>query len=421
MRRAIGDALFATRARRLLACLLALAMLPGAWLVVGIIEAASWDGGARRALAALSLLVLTVIFAGLAEARRGGMAPSRPKVGVVAAILVCCACLPAVRLQAELGVARFRDPHLNDIPTHTLAAARAMASGRSPYAVVVDKRAESAQQGRNYDGFKYLPMTAVVYSPAALLDGPPGVILTNVCLHVAVAFLIFFVARSLAGSLAASLSLIFYLWLPIVPRQLFGPGVIDYAAVLPLLVAFALGDRNPWLAGLLVGLSLSAKLVPALPLAAILAPAACPWRRGDGGRYWAGFVGGCLPALVYLLWSPADLVSNVLLFNLSRPVDSTSWLDGHPTWWRTMATVGLAGLFIVGAGIRWVANPSRRGRALLIVILTMGTTLLGPINHGNYQLWWIPWLAIVLASCVGPFLAVRQTWAPASVARLADD
>src|SRR5512137_640527 len=100
MRRAIVDALFATQARRLLACLLALAMLPGAWLVVGIIEAASWDGGDRRALAALSLLVLTVIFAAVAEARRGGMNPSRPKVGVVAAILVCCACLPAVRLQA---------------------------------------------------------------------------------------------------------------------------------------------------------------------------------------------------------------------------------------------------------------------------------------------------------------------------------
>jgi hypothetical protein len=36
-------------------------------------------------------------------------------------------------------------------------------------------------------------------------------------------------------------------------------------------------------------------------------------------------------------------------------------------------------------------------------------------------LWWIPWLTIVLASCVEPFLAVRQTWEPASVARLADD
>jgi uncharacterized membrane protein len=202
---------------------------------------------------------------------------------------------------------------------------------------------------------------------------------------------------------------------------LFGPGVTDFAAVVPLLAAFALGDRKPWLAGLLVGLSLSAKLVPALPLAAILAPAACPWRRGAGGRYWAGFAVGCLPALAYLLWSPADLISNVLLFNLSRPVDSTSWLDGHPTWWRAMATAGLAALFIVGAGIRWLVNPSRRGRALLILVVTMGTTLLGPINHGNYQLWWIPWLAVVLASCGGPFLAVRETWEPPSVARLADD
>jgi hypothetical protein len=239
-------------------------------------------------------------------------------------------------------------------------------------------------------------------------------------LQVTVALLIFFVVRSLAGSLAASLSLAFYLWLPIVPRQLFGPGVTDYAAVVPLLAAFALGDRKPWLAGLLVGLSLSAKLVPALPLAAILAPAEYPWRRGAGRRYWAGFVGGCLPSLVYLLWAPADLISNVLLFNLSRPVDSTSWLDGHPTWWRTAATVGLAGLFVVGAAIRWLADPGRRGRALLIVVLTMGTTLLGPVNHGNYQLWWIPWLAIVLASGVAPFLAVRDRPIPAAATGLGD-
>jgi hypothetical protein len=421
MRRAIEEALFGTRARRSIACLLALATLPAAWFIIDVIEWASWDAGARRALASLSLLALTAIFAGFAEIRRGGMPAPRPRVRPLVTIVVCCLCLPAVWWQAELGVARFRAPHVNDIPIHTLAAARAMASGRSPYAVVVDKRAESAEQGRNYDGFKYLPMTAVVFSPAALLDGPPGVILTNACLQVAVALLIFFAARSLVGSLAASLSLIFYLWLPIVPRQLFGPGVTDYAAVVPLLAAFALGDRKPWLAGLLVGLSLSAKLVPALPLAAILAPAECPWRRGAGRRYWAGFVGGCLPALVYLLWSPADLISNVLLFNLSRPVDSTSWLDGHPTWWRTVTTVGLAGLFVVGAAIRWLADPGRRGRALLILVLTMGTTLLGPINHGNYQLWWIPWLAIVLASCVGPFLAVRERWIPAAATRLGDD
>jgi hypothetical protein len=415
------SALFATRARRLLACLLALATLPVAWFMVSVIEAASWDAGTRRALASLSLLLLTVVFAGVAEARRGGMRSFRPRVGLVAAILVGCACLPAVRSQAELGAARFRDPHLNDIPIHTLAAARVMASGRNPYAVVVDRRAESAEQRRNYDGFKYLPMTAVVFAPAGLLDSPSGVILINACLHGAATLLIFFVARSLAGSLAASFSLIFYLWLSIVPRQLFGPGVTDYAAVVPLLAAFALGDRKPWLAGLLVGLSLSAKPVPALAVAAIIAPAARPWRRGGGALYWAGFVCGCLPSLVYFLWSPADLMSNVMLFNASRPVDSTSWLDGHPAWWRTAAAVGLAGLLTVGAGIRWLFNPNRRGRALLVVVLTMGTTLLGPVNHGNYQLWWIPWLAIVLASCVGPFLAVREEWTPAGAAGPADD
>jgi hypothetical protein len=408
MSRAIVQAVFANRATGLAGWLFAVAMLAGTWFLISVIEAASWGAGERRALAALGLLILTLVFAALAEVARRRSAPSRPQLGPVAAILVLCVCLPALRTQVELGIIRFRAPHLNDIPLTTMAAARVMASGRNPYSTPVDPRAESAEDGRNYDGFKYLPMMAVAYAPAALLESDRGVILINACLHLAAALLIFAAARALAGSLAASFGLILYIWLELVPRQMFSPGVTDYAAVVPLLVAFLLPEKKAWLAGLLVGLSLSAKLVPALAVAAIIAPAALPWRSGAGRRYWLGFVGGCLPSLAYFLWSPADLVSNVLIFNLSRPVDSTSWLIGHPHWWRTTATVGLALLFTFGALVRWIAKPDLRERALLIFVMTIGTTLLGPVNHGNYQLWWIPWLSIVLASSVGPFLALGR-------------
>ncbi|MCX6543390.1 MAG: hypothetical protein NTV05_03130 [Acidobacteria bacterium] len=397
----------ARRAVRVASWVFAIAMLVGTWFLISVIEDASWGAGDRRALVTVALLVLTMTFAAIAGRTRRRTGSTRPAIGLVAAILVGAACLPALRTQVELGVTRFKAPHLNDIPLTTMAAARVMASGRNPYSTPVDPRAESAEQGRNYDGFKYLPMMAVAFAPAALLDSARGVIVINACLHIATAVLIFAAARILAGSLAASFGLILYLWLSLVPRQMFTPGVTDYAAVVPLLVAFLVTDRRAWLAGLLVGLSLSAKLVPAAAVAAIIAPAAPPWRPGPGRRYWSGFICGCLPSLAYLLWAPGDLISNVLLFNLSRPADSTSWLFEHPNWWRTAATVGLAALFSSVALVRWGAKPDLRGRALLIVVVTMGTTLLGPVDHGNYQLWWIPWLSILFASSVGPFLVVK--------------
>jgi hypothetical protein len=147
------------------------------------------------------------------------------------------------------------------------------------------------------------------------------------------------------------------------------------------------------------------KLVPALALAPVIAPAATPWRNADSRRFWLGLACGSLPTAIYFLWSPADFASNVFLFNLLRPVDSTSWLYQHPERWRQIATVALIAVVIGGGVVRWVGRPGPRGQVLLALAVTVGLTLLGPANHGNYQLWWLPWFSIVLGASLAALLS----------------
>jgi hypothetical protein len=245
---------------------------------------------------------------------------------------------------------------------------------------------------------------AVTYALAALTESHRGVILINTVLHVLMAALIFLTARSLAGEVAGALGLVFYLWIRMVPRQLFGPGVTDLAAIVPLVAAWWVAARRPLLSGLLLGISVSMKLVPALALVPVIAPAVAPWRSASGRRFWLGLACGSLPTLIYFLWSPADFISNVLLFNLFRPVDSTSWLHQHPERWRQIATCALIVIVAGGGVVRWVRRPGPCGQAVLILAVTVGLTLLGPANHGNYQLWWLPWFSIVLATSLAAFL-----------------
>jgi hypothetical protein len=252
---------------------------------------------------------------------------------------------------------------------------------------------------------------AVTYALAALTGSHQSVILINTVLHVLMAALIFLIARSLAGEVAGALGLVFYLWIRMVPRQLFGPGVTDLAAIVPLVAAWWVAARRPLLGGLLLGISVSMKLVPALALVPVIAPAVAPWRCASSRRFWLGLACGSLPTLIYFLWSPADFISNVLLFNLFRPVDSTSWLYQHPEHWRQIATCALIVIVAGGGVVRWIRRPGPCGQAVLILAVTVGLILLDPANHGNYQLWWLPWFSIVLATSLAAFLgspAVRS-------------
>lgn len=372
--------------------------------LVQMLEDAAWWAGAQRARYSLALLVAVVVLALIADPRYRLRDVRARALGLVAILAVCFACFPPIHEQVGIVRGRLASPHLNDIPLTTMAGARAMAAGQNPYRVPVDPRAESREQGWNYDGLKYMPLMAVVYAPAALAHSERGVILINVCLHVLTALLVFFLARSLAGDIAGSFALLFYLWTRLLPRQLFGPGVTDLAAVAPLLAAFLAGETYPLLSGLLVGIAASTKILPAAALVPLFAPAVNPLRNRTGARFWLGLACGCVPSLVYFAWSPTDFVTNTIVFSLTRPVDSTSWLYEHPILWRHVSTGALFVVIAVAGLIRWLRKPERRARALLVLVVTVALTLLGPVNHTNYQIWWIGWMSVVLACGVSVYL-----------------
>jgi hypothetical protein len=189
-----------------------------------------------------------------------------------------------------------------------------------------------------------------------------------------------------------------YLLLLIAPWELFHQGVTDLAPVLPLLAALLYADRMPGRAGLLVGLSLSTKLIPA----GLLLPCCLPIDGAGRIRYALGIAAGAVPLLLAALWSPLPVWNNLIVFNLSRPPDQTSWLYWAPSFMGPIARGVLFTVYLWIAAAIWrsrgISVPARCGFGAIIILASI---LSSPASHNNYQLWWIPLASVVLAASLG--------------------
>ena len=362
------------------------------WLAVLLIEVVDWDAGVFKAL--LMLAVLLALIA-LTRGSRGLRPDAKPIPERHLAIA------GAVLLAAQVAFALWQawDPQLIDIPASTLEAGRALLAGENPYTSPIDHTVDPSMDPSAFQGFKYSPLTAVAYMPLGIPLGDRGVVLTNLVLQLATAWLVYRLARgegSRATGLTAALA---YLVLLIGPWELFHQGVLDLAAVLPLLAALLCVERRPGLAGLCVGLSLSTKLLPA----GLLLPCCLPTDARGRVLYVAGIAAGTVPLVLAALWSPPALWSNLVLFNMSRPADSTSWLYWAPSFMSPIARGVLVIVFLSITAVVWrarsIAVTTRCGLSAIVILTTM---LTGPIAHNNYQLWWLPFASVVLAVSLGP-------------------
>jgi hypothetical protein len=349
------------------------------WLAVGLVQIFRWGHGTARA-AALAMLLLAIPFAAVAAARTPApVSPSWRRAVDIGGILLLVLVILffAVRITDQ--------PHLIDIATTTLAAGNAVLHGVDPYAATID--AGTAAYGAT--GYKYLPVMFATYLPLAKLFGWRGVLLTNLVLLVGCLALMRKLARS---NLAAFLLLM----LPIVSLQIFGKGVTDLAAVLPLLAAFAVAPYSSFFSGLCLGLSISAKPLPGGAFIPSLIPPAKRLRYAGG----AGL--GLLPVLAFFWAAPRDFLANIVFFNMRRPADSTSWLFGLPP---SVAAV-MRALFValvVAAGVYvYQAKPSFPARCAVGTGLTIAAILAGPGAHDNYQLWWLPFYCVMLSLALAP-------------------
>jgi uncharacterized membrane protein len=199
--------------------------------------------------------------------------------------------------------------------------------------------------------------------------------------------------KRIAGTALAPLMLAM---LPLVAEQIFAKGATDLAAVLPLLAALALVERNSFWCGVGVGLSIAIKLLPGVALLPALIPAE---RRMS---FIAGVVVGALPILPFVLLRPPAFWDNIVRFNLTRLPDSTSWLHAMPASVATATHLLFAAALLAAVVQVWRRPPPVIARATLAAMLGLAAILAGPGAHHNYQLWWLPFYALALALALAP-------------------
>ena len=361
------------------------------WVAVALLQQFNWGLGVWKALVLAALLAavpLVVVAAERGGAAASGAVPRLLKAAVVVLLLA----------QTGYAVAKLQHPSLIDAATITIAEDQGLRAGENPYASERDVEAAAGTHDARFGGYKYLPVTLAAYLPLGAL-GPRGIVLTNLLLELAVVALIFRLGTALASASAGWLAALVYLSLPLVPFQLFAKGALDLVAVVPLLAALLLVARGkPALGGVCLGLSLAAKLLPGV----LLLPGALPGRSRNRLLHAAGIVIGLLPVVPFALWAPRAFLDNIVLFNLVRPADSTSWLLAfHGA--RPVATAVLAALYLAALAAASLRPPETLARRSgMTVALILASLLAAPAVHHNYQLWWLPLGCALLGAALAP-------------------
>jgi hypothetical protein len=82
--------------------------------------------------------------------------------------------------------------------------------------------------------------------------------------------------------------------------------------------------------------------------------------------------------------------------------DSTSWLETMPPAAATAASLVFAATLLAAAVYVWRRDPPLTARAALAAMLGIAAILAGPGAHHNYQLWWLPFYALLLGLTLAP-------------------
>ena len=348
------------------------------WIAVGLIQTFN-HAGIPKAIVMLLVLAATPLLVGVA--RRA--APPSPAF----ARAIDIAFWIALAFNLVYFAVRIITPHISDLGTSALAAVEGLLHGFNPYLLPID---QYGPQNGGYTGFKYMPLMIVDYLPLGAPFGQRGVQITNLLLLLACLWLM----KRIAGTKLAPLALVM---LPLLGEQIFAKGATDLAAVLPLLGALALVDRSSFGCGLCVGLSIATKQLPG----AAMLPAMIPAERRVS--FVAGIVVGLLPVLLPLLDAPQAFVGNILLFDFVRLPDSTSWLRGLAPGIGIAARLAFALAMLAAVIYVWRRrDPPLIVRAALAAMLGIVAILAEPGMHHNYQLWWLPFYALVLAMALAP-------------------
>jgi hypothetical protein len=341
--------------------------------------------GFAEAAILLAFLLGTIVMIAWA-----GPLPHKDQVGTSRTLVFVIVLL--LLLQVGYGGARLWHPHVADIAHWVFAGGEAMARGENPYVLPLDPSGLN-ELGQRFQGYKYLPLMGWSYLPLGVPFGDRGLVATNLLLQLATAALVWRFARNLAGEVAGGIAVCLYLSVPLLAMQVLSKVSTDLVAVAPLLLALICWERRPAISGLLVGLSIAAKLTPG----ALFVPCLLPAMSAARWRYGLGLACGLLPILPYAAGAPEAFLDNIVLFNALRPSDESSWLMTMPAAVSWVAHGMLVTILLVVAIGVWRRPPTLFARCGLCTILMLAALLLGPSPHENYHLWWLPLYSVLLA------------------------
>jgi hypothetical protein len=274
-----------------------------------------------------------------------------------------------------------------DIGYTSIIAVDSILAGLNPYKVDLDRFdfALDRTNEASFRGYKYSPLLPFFYLPMVKIFGHLGILLANIATLVLTAFTVAAVSQRIFrgnGPWEAALFLVS----PLVGMCVLVYQTNDLIAVFPVCVAFLISDRRAGLAGLLLGVSASIKIMPAPIAMALLLPRHLP----RAGRFVTGIAIGLIPVVVFTALDPVAFFDNVVMFHFVRSTSPASLLLDVPPSVIWSLRVLFASTFLVTAVTAAILDWSTDRRMTAYVVLTMALLLTSQTNFDNYWLWWIP-------------------------------
>ncbi len=354
-----------------------LMIVPGLFVGLELLRYFDWGYGRERAM----VVLLLAIWVGTLTVQRSLRAiTSTWSTGVLALLFLICVYIHVAQAAhyVEHGLG------LIDVATLTQDANGYLLQGHNPYTLHIDRQWPRPQ----YQGYKYSPLMLFIFLPARFL-GIHGVFFTNALLNLTLAFFLLLLCRRHVGLGLGFVAASLYLTSPLVLFESYSVGVNDMTGMVFVLGALLCIHRPVW-AGLLLGLSLSCKLMPGVLVGVALV------RRRGFLRYIAGGLLGCLPIVVFLYLSPKAFLDNVLFFPISRIIDSTSWLYGKSATLIRWVKYAFVGVGVLSLGLALLLKLRTSTRVLLTFFLTTASLFNSAAVHRNYFVWWYPLLLLAL-------------------------
>ena len=255
-----------------------------------------------------------------------------------------------------------------------------------------------------YFGYKYGPTMLFAYALAGFLTGGVGLKLMNViyCLAtgLVVAYLAGWTARApgarpspLGERVSAALWACAMTFLPErLYHETFSQGAQDIFPIFMVLLSAAFVARKQWLlAGLMAGLSFSARFAPGVFLLVLFV------RRRIPPRLIVGVALGLLPFLPFLLWNAPALIRNVFLFHSFKAYDSTSLYSVTPVELHFLFSVfqALSVALAVALGFRRAIEA--RPLVTFVTLVLIAIEVSYREMHGNHLIWFMPTVAVIFA------------------------